>query len=83
MIVLLLRPLLIFDKSEIIKIAQKINSFEISNIKCVDLCESFSEKIVIHSNIDIIKKHEVFFDEKLFNFIILNKIEKIIINNGK
>ena len=52
--------------------------FLINEINISSTCEIIFNFFYYFKN-----KYEVFFDEKLFNFIILNKIEKIIINNGK
>lgn len=60
------RPLIAFDKLDIVEIAEKINTYETSVLPYEDCCTIFVAKHpVTKPNLQIIKKHERHLEEKI------------------
>ena len=60
------RPLIGFDKMEIVDIAEKINTYETSILPYEDCCTIFVAKHpVTKPNINIIRRHEKNLEEKI------------------
>ena len=60
------RPLIAFDKEDIIRISKKIDTFETSIQPFEDCCTIFVAKHpVTKPNLNIIRKHEHNLDEKI------------------
>ena len=60
------RPLIGFDKEEIVEVAKKINTYETSIQPFEDCCTIFVAKHpVTKPNVKIIRKHEKYIEEKL------------------
>jgi len=60
------RPLIGFDKQEIVEISEKINTYETSILPYEDCCTIFVAKHpVTKPNLNIIKKHEENLSEKI------------------
>lgn len=60
------RPLIAFDKLDIVDIAEKIDTYETSVLPYEDCCTIFVAKHpVTKPNLQIIKKHETHLDEKI------------------
>ncbi len=60
------RPLIAFDKEDIVKISKKIGSYETSILPFEDCCTIFVAKHpVTKPNLGIIKKHELALNEKI------------------
>ena len=60
------RPLIGFDKQEIVEVAEKINTYETSILPYEDCCTIFVAKHpVTKPNLNMIKKHEQNLGEKL------------------
>lgn len=60
------RPLIGFDKQEIVEISEKINTYETSILPYEDCCTIFVAKHpVTKPNLNIIKKHEENLNEKI------------------
>jgi len=73
---LLLRPLISFDKEDIIKIARKIETYEISNLPHDDCCTRLMpKKPELRSNLEEILEVEKFLDISSLIEQALNKVE--------
>ena len=60
------RPLIGFDKQEIVEISEKINTYETSILPFEDCCTIFVAKHpVTKPNLNIIRKHEKNLEEKI------------------
>ena len=60
------RPLIGFDKQEIVEVAEKIGTFETSILPYEDCCTIFVAKHpVTKPNVNIIRRHEHYLDEKI------------------
>ena len=60
------RPLIAFDKEDIVTIAKKIDTYETSILPYEDCCTTFVAKHpVTKPNLGIIKKHELALAEKI------------------
>lgn len=60
------RPLIGFDKQEIIDVAEKIDTYETSILPFEDCCTIFVAKHpVTKPNLNVIRKHERFLDDKI------------------
>ena len=60
------RPLIGFDKQEIVEVAEKIDTFETSILPYEDCCTIFVAKHpVTKPNVKIIRRHERYLDEKI------------------
>ena len=60
------RPLIGFDKEEIVKVSKKIGTFETSILPYEDCCTIFVAKHpVTKPRLDVIKRHERNLDEKI------------------
>jgi thiamine biosynthesis protein ThiI len=80
------RPLIGFDKQEIIDIAEKIDTFETSVLPYEDCCTIFVAKHpVTKPNVNIIKKSEINLEEKIDELMetALNTVETIVIKPGE
>ena len=80
------RPLIGFDKQEIIDIAEKIDTFETSVLPYEDCCTIFVAKHpVTKPNVNIIKKSETQLEEKIDELMetALNTVETIVIKPGE
>lgn len=77
------RPLIGFDKQEIVDVAERINTYETSVLPFEDCCTIFVAKHpVTKPNLNMIKKHEKNLEEKLDEMIqtALDTDELIIVN---
>ena len=80
------RPLIGFDKQEIIDIAEEIDTFETSVLPYEDCCTIFVAKHpVTKPNVNIIKKSETHLEEKIDELMetALNTVETIVIKPGE
>lgn len=80
------RPLIGFDKMEIVDIAEKINTYETSILPYEDCCTIFVAKHpVTKPNLKIIRKHEHNLDEKIEELVqkALDEDEVIIVRYGE
>lgn len=80
------RPLIGFDKMEIVDIAEKINTYETSILPYEDCCTIFVAKHpVTKPNLKIIRKHEHNLDEKIEELVqkALDEDEVIIVRCGE
>jgi len=78
----IIRPLATYDKLEIIEIAKKIGSYDISILPFIDCCTVFvPTHPVINPNLELIKTEEEKFDFKLLDKALENVIEVDIKNN--
>ncbi len=79
-----LRPVVCFDKTEIIDLSKKINTYDISILPFIDCCTIFVPKHpVINPKLDVAIKEENKFDyEKLIEEAV-NNINTIKIDNSK
>lgn len=80
------RPLIGFDKQEIIDIAEKIDTFETSVLPYEDCCTIFVAKHpVTKPNLKVIEKSEIKLEEKIEELMetALNTIETIVIKPGE
>jgi len=60
------RPLIGFDKQEIVEVSEKIGTFETSIQPFEDCCTIFVAKHpVTKPNVNVIRKHERYLDEKI------------------
>lgn len=80
------RPLIAFDKQEIIDIAEKINTFETSILPYEDCCTIFVAKHpVTKPNINVIERSETKLEEKIDELVetALKTVETIVIKPGE
>ncbi|OQX93302.1 MAG: tRNA 4-thiouridine(8) synthase ThiI [Tenericutes bacterium 4572_104] len=81
---LIIRPLAAFDKSEIIKIAKKIDTFTISNRPFSDCCTVYVPKNpVIRPDIEKAEKYEKIYDYKPLIDKVINEVITIQIDARK
>ena len=80
------RPLIAFDKQEIIDIAEKINTFETSILPYEDCCTIFVAKHpVTKPNLNVIERSETKLEEKIDELVetALKTVETIVIKPGE
>ena len=80
------RPLIGFDKQEIIDIAEKIDTFETSVLPYEDCCTIFVAKHpVTKPNLKVIEKSEIKLEEKIEELVkeALSTVETIVIKPGE
>ena len=80
------RPLIAFDKQEIIDIAEKINTFETSILPYEDCCTIFVAKHpVTKPNLNVIERSEIKLEEKIDELMetALKTVETIVIKPGE
>ena len=80
------RPLIAFDKQEIIDIAEKINTFETSILPYEDCCTIFVAKHpVTKPNINVIERSETKLEEKIDELVetACKTVETIVIKPGE
>ena len=80
------RPLIAFDKQEIIDIAEKINTFETSILPYEDCCTIFDAKHpVTKPNLNVIERSEIKLEEKIDELMetALKTVETIVIKPGE
>lgn len=80
------RPLISFDKQEIIDIAEKINTFETSILPYEDCCTIFVAKHpVTKPNLNVIERSETKLEEKIDELVetACKTVETIVIKPGK
>lgn len=75
----LLQPLIAYDKEEIVKIAERIGTFEISKLPCKDTCTMFApKKAEIKSNVYDIRLFEQQIDTEFWVNKVLAEAETLI-----
>lgn len=75
----LLQPLIAYDKEEIVKLAEKIGTFEISKLPCKDTCTMFApKKAEIKSRVDDIRLFEQQVDCEFWVKKVLSEAETVI-----
>ena len=80
------RPLIAFDKQEIIDIAEKINTFQTSILPYEDCCTIFVAKHpVTKPNLNVIERSEIKLEEKIDELMetALKTVETIVIKPGE